>query len=106
MKFIIGDTVKITIGKDKGKTGSIKRVLPRVNQVVVENLNLYKRHLKPRAQGGKSGIITKERPLDVAKVSLVCPRCHATTRVGYLVDSTGSKQRLCRKCQSLLKEKK
>ena len=96
MKLKIGDTVKVTLGKDRGKTGKVERVFPRVRGVAVAGVNLYKKHVKK--QGDKAGkIIELNRPLNVAKVALICPACHQITRVGYQGEGQ-KKLRLCRKC--------
>lgn len=102
MKFKVGDTVKVTIGKNKGKQAKIKQVLPQADQVVVEGINKYKKHLKPRQTGGQGQILERERPLSTAKIALICPKCNQPTRAGYLVDKTGNKQRICRKCNAPL----
>ena len=81
-KFKIGDQVKITSGKDKGQTGKIIQLFPKLNKVVVEEKNMYTRHLK--ATPGKPGSKTKlPRPLPTANVALVCPSCQKATRVGF-----------------------
>ena len=98
MKLKVGDTVLVTAGKEKGREGKISRVLPREDPVVVEGLNLYKRHLKPRGESRPGQIIERERPLPVASVALRCPRCKEQTRVGYQVGREGKKERICRKC--------
>ena len=69
-KFKKGDSVRITSGKDKGKTGEIIRILPKKDSVIVKGLNLYKRHVKP-TQNASGGIVTKERPLPTAKIAKV-----------------------------------
>ena len=97
MKLKKGDEIKVVRGKDKGKTGKIEKVFPKLNKVVVPNVNLYKRHLKARSQRQPSEIITLTKPLHVSNVKLVCPKCHLPARVGYKIDD-GSKTRICRKC--------
>ncbi|MDP4030766.1 MAG: 50S ribosomal protein L24 [Patescibacteria group bacterium] len=100
MKLKIGDTVKVTLGKDRGKTGKIERVLPRTQAVVVAGTNMYKKHVK--RSGDKAGqIVELPRPLAVAKVALICPHCHQPTRVGYQIEKT-KKLRICRKCKAKL----
>lgn len=69
-KFKKGETVLITMGKDKGKKGEIVRILPKLNQVVVKGINLYKRHVKP-TQNAAGGIVSLERPLPTSKISLI-----------------------------------
>jgi large subunit ribosomal protein L24 len=95
-----GDQVRIMTGKDRGKEGRILAVFPKNERVIVEGINLVKRHLKLRAARGRAGqeggIITKELPLHVSNVQIVCPSC-GPTRVGYEIKG-GTKTRVCRKC--------
>jgi large subunit ribosomal protein L24 len=102
MKIKKGDTIKVLQGKDKGRTGKVVKVLVKEKSVVVENINLFKKHLKPRGEKSPGGIIPLPRPLEVGKVALVCPNCQKPTRVGYQWGKTGEKQRICKKCQALL----
>lgn len=108
MKLRKGDTVKITIGKDKGKEGKIEALYPAKNKnglsakadkVLVPSINIYKKHVKAQLTvDGKGGIFEFSRPLDVSKVALICPNCKKQTRVGYkMVD--GKKERICKKCK-------
>lgn len=97
MKLLKGDEVKIVLGKDKGKTGKVEKVLARENAVLVNGVNQYKRHMKARQQGQTSEIVTITKPLAVAKVQLVCPKCKKITRVGYKIEKD-TKVRICRKC--------
>jgi len=101
MKIIKSDKVKILIGKDKGRVGEVVRVFPKKDQIVVKGMNLFKKHVKP-SQNQKGGIVEKERPLLVSKVALVCPNCQKTIRVGYEIDKSGHKYRVCKKCHTLL----
>ena len=87
------DTVKVMAGKDRGKEGRVIRAMPSEGRVIVENLNIVKRHTKPRPirdanrMGGQQiapgGVIEKPAPIDVSNVMLVCPTCGLPTRVGY-----------------------
>ena len=96
MKLKIGDTVKVTLGKDRGKTGKIEAILPKRNSVVVAGANMYKKHVK--RSGDKAGqIVDLTRPLAVSKVALICPHCHQPTRVGYQGEGK-KKLRICKKC--------
>jgi large subunit ribosomal protein L24 len=83
MKLKKGDLVQIMMGKDKGKTGKIERVLPTKSTIVVEGLNQYKKHVKGLGQGQTSEIKIISRPLPISKVSLVDPKTKKPTRVGY-----------------------
>ncbi len=97
MKFKIGDTVKITIGKDKGREGKIERVIPKKNTVVVPEVNMYKKHVKG-SQGQKGGMYDIPRPLNLAKIALICPNCKKQTRIGTNIVK-GIKLRTCKKCK-------
>lgn len=97
MKYKKGDTIVVTIGKDKGHKGKIDRVLPQEAKVAVAGINVFKRHMKRRDDKNPGGIIDIVKPIDVAKIALVCPSCGKPTRVGYLV-AKNEKVRVCRKC--------
>lgn len=99
MKIRLGDKIKVTAGKDKGRDGKVTRVYPNQKKILVEGVNLYKRHIKKSDQAPQGGILDVPRPLDVAKVSLVCPKCGKLTRVGYS-NEKGKKLRVCKKCKS------
>lgn len=101
MKIHKGDEVKIVLGKDKGKTGKVEKIMPKADMVVVTGMNQYKRHMKARSQNQSSEIVTITKPLDVAKVRVVCPKCHAITRVGYRREKD-KKVRICRKCEQTI----
>jgi len=96
------DTVMIITGKERGKIGKVLRVLPAENRVVVERLNLVKRHLKPRGPQSPGGILEKEAPLHLSNVMPMCERCNAPVRVGHRILENGSKARICRRCSELL----
>ena len=99
MKIKKKDTVLITSGKDKGKKGTVLRILVKENRLVVENVNLRKRHQKPKKSGEKGQVVTVPSPIALANVKLVCPKCGQGTRVGYkIVDK--KKYRICKKCNS------
>ncbi|HEY4477657.1 MAG TPA: 50S ribosomal protein L24 [Candidatus Paceibacterota bacterium] len=83
MKFKKGDNVIVTTGKDKGKKGTIVRTLPEKNKVVVEGLNLTKKHQRPRKSGEKGSIITMAMPINVSNVMAVDPKTGKPSRVGY-----------------------
>jgi large subunit ribosomal protein L24 len=97
MKLKKGDLVKIVLGKDKGKTGKIEKVLPKIEKVLVQGINQYKRHLKARAQGQSSEIVMVTKPLSAQNVAFVCPHCKLQTRIGFRVEKN-DKIRVCRKC--------
>lgn len=97
MKIKLGDTVKVVLGKDKGREGKVEKIIPSKDSIIVEGVNMFKKHLKGN-QGVKSGIYDLPKPLFVAKVALICPNCKKITRVGYEVTKEGEKVRICRKC--------
>jgi large subunit ribosomal protein L24 len=99
MKLKKGDDVVVLAGKDIGKRGTITRVLPSDDKVIVDGVNLVKRHTKPRGQVMQGGIIDKEMPIHVSNIALWCKDCGAT-RIGFRIDTEGAKHRVCRKCGS------
>ena len=99
-----GDMVVIISGKErqkerKARTGKVLQVLPERNRILVEGLNLVKKHRRPRQQGEQGGIITQPASLAMANVMLLCPKCDRPTRVGYQLLADGTKTRICRKCK-------
>ena len=98
MRIKKGDQVTMLGGKDRGKTGKVVLVFPNDGKVIVEGLNLIKRHLRARKQGQKGQIISKERAVSVSGVALVCKSCRKPTRIGYKVDGE-NKVRVCKKCK-------
>ncbi len=97
MKIKKGDTVKIISGKNRGKTGKITHVFPKENKIVVEGVNVRKRHTRPKKQGQKGQIIQRPMPIDVSNAVLICSRCSKPTRVGSGV-AGAKKIRICKKC--------
>ena len=92
-----GDTVVVISGKDKGKKGKILVAYPETNRVVVQNVAMVTKHVKPRRQGEPGGRIEKEGTIHVSNVMLVCPKCDKATRVGHKIED-GKKIRVCVKC--------
>jgi large subunit ribosomal protein L24 len=99
MKIQKGDTVRIISGKDRGKTGTVLRALVASDQVLVEALNLVKKHARPKKQGEKGQMVSVPRPLAASKVMLVCSSCKEPTRVGGRMDGA-RKVRYCKKCKA------
>jgi large subunit ribosomal protein L24 len=102
MRVRKGDTVIVRSGKDKGKSGEVVTAMPKQNRVVVEGLNVAKRHAKPTRATMQGGVIDKFMPLPVSAVSVVCKSCGEPTRAGMTEDETGRKLRVCRKCGAQL----
>lgn len=98
MKIKKNDTVLVTVGKDKGKKSKVTKVLPQVEKIVVEGVNIAKKHTRPRKQGEKGQRVEVAMPLHISKVKLVCPKCEKPTRVGYKVTEK-DKFRICKKCK-------
>ncbi len=101
MKLKKGDQVLVTIGKDKGKKGKIEKAFPRLGRVVVAGVNIFKRHRKKRDEQHPAGITEIVKPIDVAKVALICPKCGKQTRVGYRIVKN-IKERMCKKCEQTI----
>jgi large subunit ribosomal protein L24 len=96
-----GDTVKVIAGKEKGKTGKIQSTIPDRERVVVEKVNLIKRHKRPDAKG-KGGIVEKEGPIHVSNVMYLCDKCGTGVRIGHKILDDGKKVRVCKKCHEIL----
>lgn len=100
-----GDTVIVLSGKDKGQQGKIIQAMPKKSKVIVEGINKVKRHTKPSQKAPQGGILTKEAPLHVSKVMVVCPACKKPTRTGKKL--VGERYvRACKKCGELIDEAK
>jgi len=105
-----GDTVLIIAGKDRGKQGVVSRALPQVNKVIVEGLNIAKKHIRPQGQTRQGGIIEKAMPLQVSNTMLICTVCGKPTRVAHERRPMGSDQkmrsvRVCKKCQKVIEDR-
>jgi large subunit ribosomal protein L24 len=98
LKIKKGDRVRVLTGKDRGKDGNVTRVLPSVGKVIVDGVNVAKKHQRATKATMQGGIIDKDMPLPVANVALLCPACGKPTRVGYKIDGDGTKVRACKKC--------
>jgi len=96
------DLVIVIAGKEKGKTGKVLRVLPDSTQVMVESLNVVKRHTRPTRGSAQGGIIEKEAPLDASNVQLMCKGCNKPVRTGIRLLEDGKKARFCKKCNEIL----
>jgi large subunit ribosomal protein L24 len=96
------DTVQVLAGRERGKQGKVSRVLPKEARVVVDGINLRKRHTRPRRPGEQAGIVEFPAPLHVSDVAIVCPKCGKGTRVGFRVLASGQKVRFCKRCDEVL----
>lgn len=97
MKIHRGDTVLIISGKDKGRRGKIIEALPKEARVIIENINLRKKHIRPKKSGEKGQIVELPGPLNVSDVKIICPKCNKAVRVGYRIEGR-KKFRVCKKC--------
>lgn len=100
-----GDTVEVILGEDRGVRGTVHRVLPKQQRVVVSGVNIVKKHQRPvRAGRGEvqPGIIEFEAPIHISNVMLICPRCDDRTRVGFRREEDGRKMRVCKKCGQVI----
>jgi large subunit ribosomal protein L24 len=93
-----GDRVVVLSGKDVGKEGEITRVIPERSRVIVDGVNVAKKHQKPTSATTQGGIIDKDMPIHISNLALLCPSCDKATRVGYRLDESGTKHRSCKKC--------
>ncbi|MBA3297818.1 MAG: 50S ribosomal protein L24 [Acidobacteria bacterium] len=97
------DNVVVTTGKDRGKRGRVLRIVPDKNRLVVEGVNIIKRHTKANPQKNvKGGVVEREAPLHASNVQLVCPECGKPTRLGKKILGDGRKVRVCRKCEGVV----
>lgn len=97
MKIKKDDTVKIISGNDKGKQGKVLAVFPEERKIVVEGVNMKKKHVRPKQQGKKGELVRMPAPFQVSRVMFVCGKCNKPTRVGHnMVEN--KKYRTCKKC--------
>lgn len=99
MRVKKGDTVLIISGKDKGKTGKIIDSLLKEGTILVEGINLRKKHIKAKKQGEKGQVISVPAPFNVSNIKIICPKCQKATRIAYKMEK-GGKHRICKKCKS------
>lgn len=96
------DTVKILVGKDKGKTGKVLKVFPGNQKAIIQGANFIKKHAKRTRQDEKAGIIQRESPVNISNLAVVCKGCNRITRIGRNILKDGSKVRYCKKCNEIL----
>jgi len=100
------DNVKVLAGRDRGKTGRVIHVFPKAERVLVEKVNMVKRHTRPNQQVPQGGIVEKEAPVHVSNLMVVCNKCGKPTRVAHKILTSGQKVRLCKKCHEILDKEK
>jgi large subunit ribosomal protein L24 len=102
MRIRRDDTVVIITGKDRGKKGKVRRAFPDEDRVVVEGLNMIKRHSRARRATRQAGIIELEAPIHVADVMLICNKCGNATRISFRFLDDGKKVRICNSCREVI----
>lgn len=96
------DTVVVTAGKEKGKKGRVLQVQVTKGRVLIEKINIIKKHMKPNSRNQQGGIVEKEAPVHISNVMIVCPKCDKAARIGNLALEDGRKVRVCRKCKEVM----
>jgi large subunit ribosomal protein L24 len=96
------DEVMVILGRDRGKKGKVLASIPGDDRLIVEGINMIKRHTRPRKTMRQAGIIEKEAPLHVSDVKLICKKCNQPTRVGFRLLEDKSRVRLCKKCREVI----
>ena len=102
MKIRKNDTVIIIAGKDRGKKGKVRRAFPNEDRLVVEGLNMIKRHSRARGAARQAGIIELEAPIHVSNLMLLCDKCGKPTRVGFRFLADGKRVRICNSCREVI----
>ena len=102
MKIRKNDNVLVIIGKDRGKKGKVRFAYPKDGRIMVEGVNMIKRHTRARRQVRQAGIIEREAPIRVSDVMLVCNKCSRPARVGFRFLQDGRKARVCRSCGEVI----
>lgn len=102
MQIKKNDNVLVTAGKEKGKRGRVIAVYPRENRVLIEKLNMIKRHTRPNQQLRQGGIVEKESPISAANVKLICAKCDKPTSIARKAQGDGTRVRVCKACDATL----
>jgi large subunit ribosomal protein L24 len=92
------DSVMVIAGRERGKTGKVLKVIPKKGRVIIERINLVKRHVRARGPQQAAGIVEKEASLHISNLMLMCDKCNAPVRAGKKVLGDGEKVRVCRRC--------
>ncbi len=98
------DTVVVTTGREKGKRGRVLSVYPSKDRLLIEKINMIKRHMKPTRKYAQGGIIEKEAPIHISNVMLICPKCDKPTRIGSTPLQDGKSVRVCKKCREVIEQ--
>ena len=102
MQIRKNDSVMVISGKERGKTGKVLRVNPKEDAVIIERINVVKRHTKPRGPQQAGGIVEKEASIPASNIMIMCDKCNAPVRIGKKILTDGNKIRVCRRCGEAL----
>ncbi len=102
LKVRRGDTVVLLRGRDRGKQGKIIASIPREGRVIVEGLNMVKKHVKPRRSNEKGQRVSIAAPIQIGNVQVICPQCNKATRVAIRRSAGGDRERVCKHCHSVI----
>lgn len=102
MKIRKNDTVLVISGKDRGKKGKVRFAFPRDETVIVEGINMQKKHMKRVSEQQQGGVISREAPLHISNVMLLCGKCNHSSRIGFRTLKDGRKVRICRACDEVI----
>lgn len=102
MKIRKNDTVLVITGRDKGKKGKVRLVYPKDERLLVEGINMVKKHMRSAGEASPGGIIEREASIAVANVMLICNKCNKPTRIGFRFLKDDRKVRICRVCQEVI----
>lgn len=101
IKLHKNDAVQVLTGKDRGKRGTVVRVIPKKNALIVSGVNIVKKAMKKKSQQDAGGIVEIEAPINISNVGIVCKKCGRPVKIGYKLDGD-KKVRICRKCGDVL----
>ena len=102
MKIRRNDNILVIAGKDRGKKGTVRRVFPRENKIIVEGINMVKRHSRARGAARQAGIIEREASIHASNSMLLCDKCGQPARIGFRFLDDGKKVRVCRSCYEII----
>lgn len=98
MKIRKNDTVLVIAGRDRGKKGKVRAAIPKKERLLVDGINMIKKHARPTGQARQAGIIEREAPIHVSSVMLLCEKCGKPARIGRRLLADGKKVRFCKAC--------
>jgi len=97
-----GDLVYVLTGKDRGKKGTVLKVLPKENRIIVEGINYVKKHMRKRREDEPGGIVQIEVPIHISNLAIFCKKCNRFSRVGFRILEGGEKKRFCKRCKEII----